>query len=172
MNNGKKVALLAENLYEDLELWYPYYRLKEAGYEVRIVGSEKKTYYSKHQYPAEADLSIEEVRVDDFIGVIIPGGYAPDYLRRSSKILNFVRKLFEKNCLVAMICHAAWVPISAGILNEKDATCVFAIKDDLINAGANYLDQEVVVDHNLVSSRTPKDLPAFLPAILKVLDEL
>ena len=172
MNNGKKVALLAENLYEDLELWYPYYRLKEAGYEVRIVGPEKKTYYSKHQYPAEADLSIEEVRVDDFIGVIIPGGYAPDYLRRSSKILNFVRKLFEKNCLVAMICHAAWVPISAGILNEKDATCVFAIKDDLINAGANYLDQEVVADHNLVSSRTPKDLPAFLPAILKVLDEL
>lgn len=172
MNNGKKVALLAENLYEDLELWYPYYRLKEAGYEVRIVGPEKKTYYSKHQYPAETDLSIEEVRVDDFIGVIIPGGYAPDYLRRSSKILNFVRKLFEKNCLVAMICHAAWVPISAGILNEKDATCVFAIKDDLINAGANYLDQEVVVDHNLVSSRTPKDLPAFLPAILKVLDEL
>ncbi|HNR65235.1 MAG TPA: type 1 glutamine amidotransferase domain-containing protein [Atribacterota bacterium] len=172
MNNAKKVALLAENLYEDIELWYPYYRLKEAGYEVQIVAPEKKTYYSKHQYPVQADLSIEGAKTDDFLGVVIPGGYAPDYLRRSSRILNFVRKIFEKNGLVATICHAVWVPISAGILNEKDATCVFAIKDDLINAGANYLDQEVVVDHNLVSSRTPKDLPAFLPAILKVLDEL
>ncbi|KUK95848.1 MAG: Peptidase C56 family protein [Parcubacteria bacterium 32_520] len=169
---NKKVAILVENLYEDQELWYPYYRLKEAGYEVKVVGPEKKTYYSKHQYPVAADFSIEEVRADDFIGVVIPGGYAPDHLRRYPKILGFVRKIFEKDGLVAAICHAAWVPISAGILNEKDATCFFAIKDDLINAGANYLDQEVVVDHHLVTSRTPNDLPAYLPAILKVLEEL
>lgn len=172
MEKDKKVAILAENLYEDLELWYPYYRLKEAGYGVKVVGPENKTYYSKHQYPVETDFSIDEVKAEDFAGVIIPGGYAPDHLRRHPKILNFVRKIFEQDGLVAMICHAAWVPISAGILNEKNATCVSAIKDDLINAGANYLDQEVVIDHHLVSSRTPRDLPAFLPAILKVLNEL
>lgn len=172
MDNIKKVAILVENLYEDIELWYPYYRLKEAGYDVSLVGPEKKTYFSKHKYPADADVSVGEINAEEYIGVVIPGGYAPDYLRRYPKILNFVRKIFEKDGLVATICHAAWVPISAGILNEKDATCVFAIKDDLINAGANYLDREVVVDHHLVTSRMPKDLPAFLPAILKVLDEL
>jgi protease I len=172
MSNSKKVAILVENLYEDQELWYPYYRLKEAGYEVKLIGPEKKTYYSKYQYPAEVDFAIDEVKADDFAGVVIPGGYAPDHLRRHSKIINFVRKIFEKGGLVAAICHAAWVLISAGVLNEKDATCFFSIKDDLINAGANYLDQEVVVDHHLVTSRMPKDLPAFLPAIVKVLDEL
>ncbi|HOR42304.1 MAG TPA: type 1 glutamine amidotransferase domain-containing protein [Atribacterota bacterium] len=172
MEKDKKVAILVENLYEDQELWYPYYRLKEAGYEVKVVGPENKTYYSKNQYPVVTDFSIDEVKAEDFAGVVIPGGYAPDHLRRHPKILNFVRKIFEKDGLVAMICHAAWVPISAGILNEKNATCVSAIKDDLINAGANYLDQEVVIDHHLVSSRTPRDLPAFLPAILKVLNEL
>ncbi len=172
MQNAKKIAILAENLYEDPELWYPYYRLKEAGYEVKVIGPEKKTYYSKYQYPVEADLSIEEAKAEDFAGVVIPGGYAPDHLRRYPKILSFVRKIFEKDGLVAAICHAGWVLVSAGILNDKDATCFFAIKDDLINAGANYLDREVVIDHHLVTSRTPKDLPAYLPAILKVLDEL
>ncbi len=172
MKNTKKIAILAEQLYEDQELWYPYYRLKEAGYDVKVVGLEKKTYYSKHQYPVSPDLSIDEARVEDFVGVVIPGGYAPDHIRRSPKMLNFVRKIFEKNGLVAAICHAGWVLVSAGILNDKDATCFFAIKDDLINAGANYLDQEVVVDHHLVTSRTPKDLPAYLPAILNVLEDI
>lgn len=172
MKNTKKIAILAEQLYEDQELWYPYYRLKEAGYDVKVVSPEKKTYYSKHQYPVLADLSIDEARVEDFAGVVIPGGYAPDHIRRSPKMLNFVRKIFEKDGLVAAICHAGWVLVSAGILNDKDATCFFAIKDDLINAGANYLDQEVVVDHHLVTSRTPKDLPAYLPAILNVLEDI
>lgn len=172
MKNDQKVAILAENLYEDPELWYPYYRLKEAGYEVKVVGTEKKTYYSKHQYPVEADLSIEEVTADDFVGVVIPGGYAPDHMRRSQKMVSFVRKIHEKGGLVAAICHAPWILISAGILNEKDATCFFSIKDDLINAGANYLDQEVVIDQHLVTSRSPADLPAYLPAILGVLNEL
>lgn len=173
MKKSLRVAILVEQLYEDQELWYPYYRLKEAGYDVKFVGPEKKTYYSKHQYPVLADLSIDDdARVEDFAGVVIPGGYAPDYIRRSQKMLNFVRKISEKNGLVAAICHAGWVLISAGILNDKDATCFFAIKDDLINAGANYLDQEVVIDHHLVTSRTPKDLPAYLTAILNVLDDL
>jgi len=172
MKKSQKIAILAEQLYEDQELWYPYYRLKEAGYDVRIVGPEKKIYYSKHQYPVTADLPIDEAIAEDFMGVVIPGGYAPDHIRRYPKMLNFVRKMFEKDGLVAAICHAGWVLISAGILNDKDATCFFAIKDDMINAGANYLDQEVVVDHHLVTSRMPKDLPAYLRAILKVLNEI
>ena len=172
MSNSQKIAILVEQLYEDQELWYPYYRLKEAGYDVKIVGPEKKTYYSKHQHPVLADLSIDETGAEDFVGVVIPGGYAPDHMRRSPKMISFVRKIFEKDGLVAAICHAGWVLISAGILNDKDATCFFSIKDDLINAGANYLDQEVVVDHHLVTSRSPKDLPAYLPAILKVLNKL
>lgn len=172
MKNSQKIAILAEQLYEDQELWYPYYRLKEAGYDVKIIGPEKKMYYSKHQYPVTAELSIDEAIADDFMGVVIPGGYAPDHIRRYPKMLSFVRKIFEKDGLVAAICHAGWVLISAGILNDKDATSFFAIKDDMINAGANYLDQEVVVDHHLVTSRTPKDLPAYLSAILKVLKEI
>lgn len=115
MKDDKSIAILVENLYEDIEFWFPYYRLKEAGFNVKIIAPEKTTYYSKHQYPVEADFSINEIDDEDFIGVIIPGGYAPDYLRRYSKILNFVRKISEKDGLVATICHAAWVPISAGI---------------------------------------------------------
>jgi len=172
MRDQQKVAILAEQLYEDQELWYPYYRLMEAGYDVKIVAPVKKTYYSKHQYPVNADLSIDEAKAEDFIGVVVPGGYAPDHLRRHSKIVSFVRKIYEKDGLVAAICHAGWLLISAGILNDKDATCFFAIKDDLINAGANYLDKEVVIDKHLVTSRSPKDLPAYLPAILKVLKEI
>ena len=172
MMNDPKVALLAEQLYEDPELWYPYYRLQEAGYDVKVIGPEKKIYYSKHQYPVSIDISINDARVEDFIGVVIPGGYAPDYMRRFQKMISFVRKIHEKGGLVAAICHAPWVLISAGILNDKDATCFFSIKDDLINAGANYLYQEVVIDHHLVTSRSPKDLPAYLSAILSVLNEL
>jgi protease I len=172
MSNQKKVAILAEEIYEDQELWYPYLRLKEAGYDVQIVAPEKKIYHSKHQYPISADIAVAEAKVEDFIGVIVPGGYAPDHLRRYPKILNFVREIFENNGLVAAICHAGWVLASAGILEGKNATCFIAIKDDMINAGANFIDQEVVIDNNLVTSRTPRDLPAFLPAILKVLEGL
>jgi len=172
MTKNKKIAILTEQMYEDMELWYPYYRLQEANYDVKIVGPEKKVYYSKHGYPVSVDLSIDETNSEDFSGVVIPGGYAPDHIRRSPKMLHFVRKIFDQGCLVAAICHAGWVLISAGILNDKDATCFFSIKDDLINAGANYLDQEVVVDHNLVTSRSPKDLPSYLPAIINVLDNI
>ena len=171
MKSSQKIAILAEQLYEDPELWYLYYRLREAGYGVDIIAPEKKTYLSKHGFPVEADLAIEDAKAEEYIGVVIPGGYAPDYLRRHSKIVNFVRKIFEKDGLVAAICHAGWVLISAGILNDKDVTCFFSIKDDMINAGANYLDKEVVIDHHLVTSRSPKDLPAYLPAILEVLSE-
>jgi protease I len=168
---GNRVALLAEDLYEDPELWYPYYRLLEAGAEVRIVGPDAKTYTSKHGYPVTAEVAARAVSPADFDCVVVPGGFAPDRLRRDRAVLDLVRGVFEKGGLIAAICHAAWVPISAGIMRGKRATCVSAIKDDLINAGATYLDQAVVIDGNLITSRTPADLPAFLPAIIAALEK-
>jgi protease I len=169
---GKRVAVLAEEVYEDLELWYPALRLREAGAEVSIVGSgSATTYHSKHGYPAEVDAAADDVRADDFDALVIPGGYAPDKLRRYPAVLDLVRGVFEQGKVVAMICHAAWVPISAGIVAGRTATCVPAIKDDLINAGATYVDQEVVVDGNLISSRRPADLPAFCRAIVAALKD-
>jgi len=166
---GKRIAILAEDMYEDLELWYPYYRLVEEGAEVKIIGPEAMEYQSKHGYPVQADLSADKAKVDNFDGVVVPGGFAPDRLRRYPAILNLVQGVFEKGGIVASICHGAWVLISAGIMKGKRATCVSAIKDDLINAGAIYLDQEVVIDGNLITSRTPRDLPAYLPAIIAAL---
>jgi len=167
---GKRIAILAEDMYEDPELWYPYYRLREAGAEVSIVGPEAKTYESKHGYPARATLSAAEVNVKDLDAVIVPGGFAPDRLRRHKAVLDLVRGVFAQGGIVAAICHAGWVPISAGILKGKRATCFSAIKDDLINAGATYVDEPVVVDGNLITSRTPADLPHWLPAIIKALE--
>ncbi len=167
--NGKRIVVLAEDMYEDPELWYPYYRLLEEGAEVILVGPEAKTYESKHGYPAKADKAAADVRVEDVDAVVVPGGFAPDRLRRYPAVLDLVRGVSERGGVVAMICHAAWVPISAGIVKGKRATCVSAIKDDLINAGATYVDEAVVVDGNLISSRTPADLPAFMPAIIAAL---
>ncbi len=164
---GKKIAILVEDSYEDLELWYPYYRLLEEGADVKLIGPEAKVYQSKHGYPAEANLSAAEAKADDFQGIIVPGGYAPDKLRRYPKILDLVREVFENGGIVASICHGPWVLISTNILKGKKTTGFNSIKDDLVNAGAIYLDKEVVVDNNLITSRTPQDLPAFLPAIIE-----
>jgi len=165
-----RVAVLIEDHYQVLEAWYPYLRLREEGIETVFVGPDKKKeYLSKEGYPAEAELSIKKARVNDFEGVIIPGGYAPDILRRDQDILGFVRKMHEKGKLVAAICHAGWVLVSAGVLKDKNATCFVAIKDDLINAGAKYLDREVVVDGNLITSRNPYDLPVFCKKIINFL---
>ncbi len=166
---GKRVAILAEDLYEDPELWYPYYRLLEAGAQVRVIGPEAKVYESKHGYPVKAEAAAGDVNAADFDGIVVPGGFAPDMLRRYPAVLDLVRDIYKKGGVVAAICHGPWVPISAGIVKDKRATCFKAIKDDLINAGATYLDQAVVVDGNLITSRTPADLPAFLPAIIAAL---
>jgi protease I len=168
---GKKVAVLAEEMYQEMELWVPYYRLKEEGADAKIVAPEKKQYKSKFGYPVNADVAAADVSAQDFDGVVIPGGYAPDMLRRYPAILKLVKDCFDQGKPVAAICHAGWVPASAGILKGKQATCFFAIKDDLINAGAKYVDEEVVVDGNLITSRTPADLPAFCRELVKALEK-
>jgi protease I len=166
---GKNVVILADDIYEDMELWYPKIRLTEAGANVTVAGIEKRTYKGKHGYPVEADAEIAALSPKDFDCVVVPGGYAPDRLRRSEAVLEFIRQMHEGGKVVATICHAAWVPISAGIVRGKTMTCFSAIKDDLVNAGATFVDESVVVDGNIVTSRTPDDLPDFLRAIIKLL---
>ncbi len=163
-----KVAVLVEDIYQDLEVWYPFLRLKEAGHEAYAVGTGRaKTYKSKHGYEIREDLSIAEAAKRTFDAVIIPGGYAPDILRRYGEVNAFVRALFEKGKVVASICHGGWVLVSAGVLKGKTVTSFFAIKDDLVNAGAVFVDKEVAVDGNLITSRKPEDLPAFMREVLK-----
>jgi len=169
---GKKVAILAENLYEDLELWYPLIRMKEEGATVVVVGSgSSSSYKSKHGYEVKADLPAEKASVDEFDAVIVPGGFAPDYLRRYSSVLEFVRRAYEVGKIIGAICHAGSVLVSARILKGKTVTCFRAIKDDVTNAGANYVDKEVVRDGNLITSRFPDDLPAFCREIIAALQE-
>ncbi len=168
--DSQKIAVLVEDLYQVLEVWYPILRLKEEGFEVISVGTGlKNSYKSKEGYEIRVDASIEQIDSRDFSGVVIPGGYAPDILRRFPKVINFVRDLFNSGKVVAAICHGGWVLASADILKAKAATCFFAIKDDIIHAGAKYADKEVVVDGNLITSRKPEDLPAFLKEIIKAL---
>jgi protease I len=169
---GLKVAILAENQYEDHELWYPYYRLKEAGASVTIVGSGSAgVYKSKYGYEVTVDTKVDDVRVEQFDAVIVPGGWAPDYMRRYRSMVEFVRQANDQGKVIGAICHAASLLVSAGILKGKTATCVNAIKDDVVNAGATYLDKEVVVDGNLVTSRRPPDLPAFCREIIALLSK-
>ncbi len=167
--SGKKVAILVETLYEDQELWYPYYRLREAGAEVRVVGPRKGIFESKHGYPVTADSSAGEVKAADFDAVIIPGGYAPDHMRRHRTMVDLVREAAQQGKIVAAICHAGWMLASAGVLKGRKVTGFITIKDDLVNAGAEYLDQEVVRDGNLITSRFPADLPAFCRTIIAAL---
>ncbi|MFP3896466.1 MAG: type 1 glutamine amidotransferase domain-containing protein [Anaerolineales bacterium] len=167
---GKRIAILAEDNYEDPELWYPFYRMKEAGAEVSVVGMPGvETYESKHGYPVSVDVYAEDVSPEDFDAVIIPGGYAPDRMRRHAAMLDLVRDMFEQGRFVAFICHAGWVPVSAGIVEGRRVTSVSSIKDDLINAGAEWVDEAVVRDGNLISSRTPVDLPVFCRTIIEAL---
>lgn len=167
---GKKIAIFVDNLYQDLEVWYPLFRLQEEGAQVVIVAAEANTVYeSKHNYPVKSQQAYRDIHSREFDGVIIPGGYAPDHIRRHMKATQFVREMNMDGKLVASICHGAWVLCSAGILTGRRATCFFAIKDDLINAGAHYEDAEVVIDRNIVTSRKPEDLPAFCRASIRAL---
>lgn len=168
-----KIAILLENTYQELEFWYPYFRFKEAGAEVTVVAPAKgQTYNSKTGYPAKSDVAADEVDVTKFDAVIVPGGFAPDFMRRTPAMVGVVREAYEKGKIVAAICHAGWILISADLLRNKRATSFFSIKDDMINAGAQYLDQEVVRDGNLITSRLPDDLPAFCREIISALEEV
>ena len=169
--DGKVVLFFAGPLYEDLELWYPKIRLEEEGARTVVAGTGEKTYQGKKGYPINVDTSVDEIRAADFDGLVIPGGYAPDIMRRSQKLLQLTREIFQAGKPVAFICHAGWVPISAGIVKGKRGTSVGAIKDDLVNAGLLWEDSPVVVDGNLISSRTPADLPQFCKALIAALEK-
>jgi len=164
---NKRIAILAEDLYQDLELWYPLLRFRGAGAEVTVVGSgSARTHTGKYGYPVAVDKFASEVKAGDFDAVVIPGGYAPDHMRRYPDMVNLVREAYEQGKIVAAICHGPWMLASAHILKDKTVTSFFAIKDDLVHAGAKYVDKEVSVDGNIITSRKPEDLPAFCNAII------
>ena len=170
--SGKRIAILAENMYQEMELWVPYYRLKEEGAEVKVVGADgAKSYASKHGYPVTVDVQADQVSAVEFDAVIVPGGYAPDMMRRHAPMVKLVREAAQQGKVVAAICHAGWMLVSAGVLKGKKATSFFSIKDDLVAAGADWIDREVVVDGNLITSRRPDDLPAFCGAIVAALSK-
>jgi protease I len=167
---GKRVAVLVERDYEDQELWYPLYRLREAGAEVVVIGPQTGTYNSKHDYPVEATLAADDANPADFDGVVVPGGWAPDRLRRYASVTNFVKALHKAGKMVAAICHGPHVLISAGVVHGRRVAAVIALKDDLTNAGATFVDAEAVRDGNIISARTPDDLPAFMREVLAALE--
>jgi deglycase len=168
----KKAALLVEDMYNEFEVWIPYYRLKEEGVVVTVVGSgTASTYFGKYGIPIPADKSALEVTSDDFDLVIIPGGYAPDKMRIHPEMVRLVKDAVEKGKVVASICHGGWMLASANVVKDRRVTSYVAIKDDLINAGALWEDSEVVRDGLLITSRKPDDLPAFCRAIISALNE-
>ncbi len=167
---GKRVAIFVDQQYQEMEVWYPYYRLVEAGAEVHFVAAEAgKSYPSKTGYPCVSHKSYSEVKPADYDGVVAPGGFAPDFIRRHPASSQFIAHLDAQGKLVAAICHGLWCLCSANVLRGKHCTSFFAIKDDVVNAGGQWQDSEVVVDGNLVSSRKPDDLPAFMKACISVL---
>jgi protease I len=167
-----RAAVLVEQQYQEMEVWYPVYRLREAGCQVTLVGPEAgQTYPSKLGYPAKSDRAARDVTAADFDLLVIPGGFAPDYLRRSAAVIRLVSDMAEQGKVVAAICHGPWVLCSTQALKGRKATSFSSIKDDLINAGADWTDAEVMHDGNLITSRKPDDLPAFLHAILQAVRE-
>lgn len=163
-----KAFVFLENQFQDAEVLYPYFRLQEAGFEVRGVAPEKKTYHGKYGYPFDADALAAEVKNELVDVIVIPGGWAPDRLRRSQAVLDIAKNHMQQSKIVASICHGAWVLVSANVLKGRTVTCYDAIQDDVKNAGAKYVDQEVCVDGNLVTSRKPSDLPAFCREIIRL----
>jgi protease I len=166
----KKIAILVAEFYDDNELYYPYYRLQEAGFQVHLIGAIKaQAYKSKHGMIATSDFAANEVNPADYAGLLIPGGFSPDYMRRSSDIVTFAKTFADAKKPIAAICHGPWLMASVCDLKNRKLTSYYSIKDDLVHAGAIYVDAPVVVDGNYVTSRTPKDLPVFLPAFIKLI---
>jgi protease I len=164
------VLVLAADLFEDMELLYPVFRLREEGVAVTIAGIDDKPVQGKKGYgPLEVDSTVDALSADAFDALVIPGGFAPDKLRRSQKVLELVREFDTADKPIAFICHAGWVPISAKILKGRRATSVSAIRDDMENAGVDWVDEATVVDGNLISARTPDDLGPWMKALLAAL---
>jgi len=170
--SGKKAIVLVEAMFNDYEFIYPYYRLLEAGAQVEVVAPMAgQVYSSKSGLTATSTAAAQGLNAADFAGVVIPGGYAPDFMRRSEAMVKLVRDMDEQGKVVAAICHAGWMLASAKILQGRTVTSFFAIKDDLIHAGANWVDQEVAQDKGLITSRTPDDLPAFMRAVVAAMQK-
>ncbi len=170
---NRRILMFADDLYEDLELWYPKLRFIEEGADVVVAGPRAgKIYSGKHGYPCKADASIDEINESDFDALVIPGGFAPDKLRRIEKVKELTRAFHNHGKPVAHICHGGWIPISAGIMKGFKRTSTPGIKDDLVNAGAEWVDEAVVTDRNMVSSRRPDDLPEFCKAIIQLMNVL
>ena len=166
----RRILIFVGEIYEDLEVWYPKLRLIEAGANVVMAGPEaKREYLGKNGYPCTSDVSIADVRAGDFDGLVVPGGFMPDKLRRDTRVLEIVRQFDAAGKLIAAVCHGGWIPISAGVYRGVRVTGSLGIKDDLVNAGAIWEDKPVVVDRHFVSSRKPDDLPEFCRGILSVL---
>ena len=167
---GKRIAVLVEKFYEDLELWYPVLRLREAGCDVKIVGPKAgETYASKHGYPAKADVSASDVHAGDFDAIVIPGGYSPDHMRRHKSMVYLVTQAAKQGKVLAAICHGPWMLCSTKSLKGRRLTGFMSIRDDVENAGGIWEDAPVVIDKNLITSRTPDDLPHFMKGILEAL---
>jgi protease I len=166
---GKTIAVLVEQDYQEMEAWYPAYRLREEGATVKFVGTGSATeYHGKYGYPVKVDTDTRYAKASEFDGLVIPGGWAPDRLRAAQSVLTLVKEMFMEKKPVACICHGGWVLSSAGVLEGRNMTSVPAIRDDMIYAGANWHDSEVVADGNLVTSRRPDDLPAFMRAFIQL----
>jgi protease I len=166
----KRIALLIENLYDDKELLYPYFRMKEEGFHVDLIGKTKDTVYkSKHGMPMKSDAASSDVSASDYDALIIPGGFSPDYMRRTQATIDFTKAINNQNKPIAAICHAPWLLISSIDLSGKNITGYKSLQVDIENAGATYIDKDVVIDENLITSRNPNDLPAFAKAIISAL---
>jgi len=168
---GKRIALMLEREYQELEVWYPYYRLREAGAEVvRVAPQAGQTYPSKLGYPCPSDVSARDVKGSDYDAVVVPGGWCPDFMRRDPNMIRFIQQAAAAGVVLAAICHGGWMLCCTDALRGKTATSFVAIKHDMINAGAKWVDEECVVDGNVITARKPDDLPAFCAAIIKALN--
>ena len=168
MSKGTILILVGPE-YEDLEVWYPKLRLEEAGFTVKLAGLGEPTYRGKHGYPCPVDGHVREFPADTLVGILAPGGWAPDKIRRDRDALRLVREVHEAGRMVATICHGPWILISAGIVRGRKLTSTVGIRDDVVNAGATWVDEAVCLDGNIISSRVPKDLPEFGKGMVELL---
>ena len=167
----KKILTVIADLFDEREMIYPAYRVKEAGYEIDYGGDDIRVYNGKEGLSQKTNVKFSDVNVDDYEGLLIPGGYAPDKMRRNEDLLRIVREFNDQNKPIAMICHAGWVGISAKILDRKTLTSTQAIRDDMENAGVNWVDQELAIDGNIVTSRNPGDLHVYVKGFLDLLEK-